>query len=100
MANKMSGMATAPRCKISSRAQGVIVAFVLALSAATSANAQPRQPQSRPAAVSIYPWDLGGPAAPPERSYAAPGSQIAPPMQQVAPIAPLSPHPAPDYSGF
>ena len=101
MSPETSMMATPPRSKILIRAAGVFAASLLALSAVTSANAQPYQPQPRAPAATTYPWNFGGPPAPPDRSYyPAPSSEIAPPMEQVAPIAPLSPHPAADYSGF
>jgi hypothetical protein len=100
MSPETSATAPTPRSNVLIRAAGIVAVSLLALSAVTSANAQPHQSQPRPPGATIYPWDFGGPPAPPDRSYPAPGSEIAPPMQEAAPIAPLSPHPAPDYSGF
>ena len=101
MSHEMSGMAPTPRSKILIRAARVVAVSLLALSAVTSAKAQPHEAQPSPPAATTYPWNFGGPPAPPDRSYyPAPSPEIAPPMQEVAPIAPLSPHPAPGYSGF
>jgi hypothetical protein len=101
MSLETSVMALKPRSKILIRAAEIAAVSLIALSAVTSADAQPHQTQPRAPAATIYPWDFGGPPAPPNRSYyPAPSSEIAPPMQEAAPIAPLSPHPAPDYSGF
>jgi hypothetical protein len=101
MSHEMSERLPTPRSKGFARVAGFVAVAFLALSAVTSANAQPHGAQSRPPAASIYPWNLNGPTAPPARSYyPAPSSEIAPPMQEATPIAPLSAHPAPDYSGL
>jgi hypothetical protein len=73
---------------------------LLALGAATPALAQ-RAPSSPPPPVAgstpppptivLDPWNRGPPAPPSERPYVQPGPQVAPPMQRVTPVAPLSP---------
>jgi hypothetical protein len=77
----------------SRRAAVAALVALLSLSAVTSANASPRSMQNfhaHPQARSYYSPSFRAPQA---RSYYSPStSMIAPPMQQAAPIAPLSPH--------
>ena len=73
---------------------------LVALGVATPALAQ-RAPSSppppaasstpRPPTIVLDPWNRGPPAPPSERPYVQPGPQVAPPMERVTPIAPLSP---------
>ena len=75
----------------SRRATVFALGALLSLSAVTSANASPRSFHASPAARSYYSPSFRAPHQ--ARSYYSPStSMIAPPMQQVPPIAPLSPH--------
>src|SRR5262245_24353879 len=72
---------------------------ILTLAGPAQAQRAPSAPPSPPPAVSQPPpppplgfdaWGRG-PPLPPERPYVAPMPQVAPPMQRVTPVAPLSP---------
>jgi hypothetical protein len=74
------------------------LAAVVVLGTLTSAVAQtrePRQPtqgQRQPRTILIDPTPHPyGPPPPPERPYLQPRSEVAPPMDRVQPVAPLSP---------
>jgi len=58
-------------------------------SAAPSPPPVASQPRSQPP-LGFDTWGRG-PPPPPERPYVAPGPQVAPPMQRITPVAPLSP---------
>jgi hypothetical protein len=72
---------------------------IIAFGGPAHAQRAPSAPPSPPPAVSQPPSqpNLGfdawgrGPPPPPERPYVAPMPQVAPPMQRVNPVAPLSP---------
>ena len=80
-------------------AMKLIVTALLVLVALAPAYAQGASPPPAPSAatpprppppVQFDPWNRG-PPLPPERPYVQPGPQVAPPMERITPVAPLSP---------
>ena len=63
-------------------------------SAHAQANPPPAPPRSR--IIIIEPPLTSGPSQPPERQYVPAPPSLAPPMERVPQVAPLSPRPAPD----
>jgi hypothetical protein len=80
-------------------AYALVVLATFALAAPAHAQRSRSAPPSPPPAASQPPpqaplgfdaWGRG-PPPPPERPFVAPTPQVAPPMQRIAPVAPLSP---------